>query len=214
MGFNAADWDLLKEGLLATLSMTFWSLALALPLGLALGLVRYLRIPFVSEALGLVIDGIRIMPLILYLVLMFLILPLDPVGRAIFTLATFNAANIAEVIRGGLMSVPEKEHQAARSLGLSPWQAFQHVVLPQVVARMIPALINQASVVVKDTTLVSMGVLELTKAIQILNMRHVSDTMGYMLLIGIVYFALSYGICALGKRVEVALTQRQTLRPT
>jgi putative glutamine transport system permease protein len=197
---SEADWMLLAQGLMATLRISFISLLLALPIGCALGFFRYLNVPVCSALVGVCIDGIRIIPLILYLVLMFLVLPFDPEIRAIFTLATFNGANIAEIIRGGLRSIPEAQWQSAKQLGLSRQQILFSVVLPQVLQKMLPALVNQASVIIKDSTLVSMGVLEMTKAIQILNMRHIESTMACLILTGGVYFILSALLCELSTR--------------
>jgi His/Glu/Gln/Arg/opine family amino acid ABC transporter permease subunit len=197
---SEADWALLVQGLMATCKISLISLLIAVPLGCLLGFARYANLPVLSSLVGWVIDGIRIVPLILYLVLMFLVLPFDPEIRAIFTLATFNGANIAEIIRGGLRAIPDSQWQTAKQLGLSSKQTLFSVVLPQVFQKMLPALVNQASVIIKDSTLVSMGVLEMTKAIQILNMRHIESTMACLILTGGVYFILSALLCELTNR--------------
>lgn len=204
---SQADWSLLFQGLIATFKISLISLLIAVPLGCVLGFVRYANLPVLSSIVGYGIDGIRIVPLILYLVLMFLVLPFDPEIRAIFTLATFNGANIAEIIRGGLRSIPDSQWQTAKKLGLSGQQTLFSIVLPQVFQKMLPALVNQASVIIKDSTLVSMGVLEMTKAIQILNMRHIESTMACLILTGGVYFLLSALLCELANRWDFSPKQ-------
>lgn len=202
MELNSGDWLLLLKGLSMTLMITAWTLLISLPLGIVLGVLRYLKIPILSNAIGILIEAIRAIPLVLYLVIVFLVLPMDAEIRAVLTLSTFNAMYIAEIVRGGLQSIDPKELQAARVLGLSLFQRIWHIALPQALRRMIPSLVNQISVVIKDTTLVSIGLLELTKAIQILNTRHFSITVEFMLLIAATYFILCYSVCLLGQYLE------------
>jgi putative glutamine transport system permease protein len=207
---SEADLGMLWQGLQMTLAVTAWTLAIALPLGILLGVVRFLQLPVLSAAVGGCIDAIRSVPLVLFVVIIFLVLPMEAFSRAVFTLATFNAMYIAEIVRGGLLSVDRREMQAAEVLGLTLFQRIWKIALPQALTAMVPALINQASVVIKDTTLVSVGLLELTKAVQILNMRHVADTAWCLLLVAGVYFCFSYGICCLGQWVESRLRTRGT----
>lgn len=208
LAISPEDWELLYRGLSMTLIITGWTLAVSLPLGILLGVLRFLKVPVLSYAIGCLIEIIRAIPLVLYLVIIFLVLPMNAEFRAVFTLSTFNACYIAEVVRGGLQSISAGELQAAKVLGLNLPQRVWHIALPQALQRMIPSLVNQVSVIIKDTTLVSIGILELTKAIQILNLRHFSTTVECMILIALIYFVLCYSVCLLGQWLERRLNYR------
>jgi polar amino acid transport system permease protein len=155
----------------------------------------------------LYVDGIRSMPLVLYLVLIFTILPVPPFQRAVFALATFNAAFIAEIIRSAIQSLDKNQFRAAYLLGLSDTQVFLQVALPQSMARMVPAFINQLNTLLKDTSLVSMGALELAKAGEILMERAWDDAFKVILILGAIYFIVCLGLSILGQFLE------KTLRP-
>ena len=110
------------------------------------------------------VDTIRSMPLVLYLVLVFAILPVPPFERAVFALATFNGAFVAEILRSAIESLDKNQMKAALVLGMREYQVLFFVALPQALARMMPALINQLNTLLKETSLVSLGLLELAKA--------------------------------------------------
>ncbi len=94
--------------------------------------------------------------------------PNDPFFWAIVTLTLLYSAYVSEVYRAGIESVHPSQAAAARSLGLSHWQALRHVVLPQAVRRVVPPLLNDFIGLQKDTVLVSfIGVVEIFRTAQI-----------------------------------------------
>ena len=196
------DWLLLVRAIGTTLQIALWTLLIALPLGATLGVLRYLKLEIISNAVALVVDGIRAIPLVFYVVAIFLIVPAPPMVQAILALATHTAAAVCEIFRGGLQSVDAGQMQTAQVLGLGLRDRLLHVALPQASRRMLPALINQASVVVKDTTLVSIGVIELTKAVQILNMRHLSLSIEFMIMVAVFYFVICQSLTVTGGWLE------------
>jgi polar amino acid transport system permease protein len=95
-------------------------------------------------------------------------LPNDPFFWAVVTLTLLYSAYVSEVYRAGIESVHPSQDAAARSLGLSRWQALRYVVLPQAVRRVIPPLLNDFIGLQKDTVLVSfIGVVEIFRTAQI-----------------------------------------------
>mgnify|MGYP002403378498 CR=1 FL=1 len=165
-------------GFLLNLFLAGCSIILCYPLGLLLALGRRSRLPLLRVASTVYIELVRGAPL--FVLLLFAHVALGffvPTGfspstptRAIVVFTAFTAAYMAEIIRGGLQSVPKGQYEAARALGLSPGRQTFLVVLPQAVRNVIPAQIGQLISLFKDTTLagVAMGlfdVLEVSQAI-------------------------------------------------
>lgn len=149
-------------GMLLTAIIAAWTIATALPLGLLLALARRSELPLVAAIAGGFIDIVRSLPLVGILFLAIVLFPLfvppgvetDKLLRALLAFTVFNAANLAEVFRGGLQAVPTGHIEAGRSLGLTPWRVTQRIVVPQAVAVSLPGVVNVCIAVVKETTIV------------------------------------------------------------
>ena len=161
-----SDWG----GLLLTLLMASFAMALSFPLGVLLALGRRSELPLLRWGSVAYIEFIRGAPLITLLfvgqnILGFLLpsgLNPDRVWRAAWVLTFFAAAYLAEAIRAGLAGVPRGQLEAARSLGLSMPLALIHVVIPQALRISLPALMGQFIALLQDTTLLSLiGLLDL-----------------------------------------------------
>lgn len=205
---NIADWDLILEGLQMTLVISFWTAVFSLPLGVILGVMRASKIKIFSVPAALYIELIRSMPLVLYIVMIFLIMSFSAEVRGVFTLASFTAAYIAEIVRGGLNSIDTNQIKAAYSLGMKRHQILYRIAIPQALIHMIPALINQFNVVIKDTSLVSIGLLELTKVGKILSVRRTTLSMEIILMIAAIYFVICYGLSIFGHFLENKYSER------
>ena len=157
-------------GLLVTLVLGCTGIALAFPLGIVLALGRRSNLPVISMMCTLFIEFIRGVPLITLLFFGMVMLPLflpegidmDGLARVLVAVTLFQAAYMAEVIRGGLQAIPQGQYEAARSIGLSYWQMNRKVVLPQAIRISIPSIVNTSIGLFKDTTLVIIvGLLDL-----------------------------------------------------
>ncbi|MFQ6538191.1 MULTISPECIES: amino acid ABC transporter permease [Aphanothece] len=162
----SAEWG----GLLLTLLQASFAILLCFPLGVMLALGRRSDLPLLRWGSVLYIEFIRGAPLITLLflgqnILGFLLpggLAPERVWRAAWVLTCFAAAYLAEAVRSGLAAVPRGQLEAARSLGLGPLQALQHVVLPQALRVALPVMVSQFISLLQDTTLLSLiGLLEL-----------------------------------------------------
>lgn len=202
------DFSLIFDGLKITLIIAFWTAVFALPFGILLGVMRSSRIKLFRWPAALYIELIRSLPLVLYMVMIFLTMSFGAESRGVFTLASFTAAYIAEIVRGGLKSVDKNQLRAAYSLGMKTPQVLMKIAIPQAVTRMIPALVNQFNVVIKDTSLVSIGLLELTKAGKILSERKPMYSMEIILLIAVIYFVICYGLSIFGQYLERRYAER------
>lgn len=204
-GLTQADGLLLMKGITMTLWLTVIGSCFTLVLGIALAMMRLLMPPPFNWIGQWYVDIMRSVPLVLYLVLIFVLLPVPPFERALFALATFNGAFVAEIVRSAVLSLNEAQLRSALALGLNPVQVFLYVALPQALARMIPALINQFNTLLKDTSLVSMGLLELSKASNILIERSWDQAFHVILLVSVVYFTLCLLLSIGGQWIEGAL---------
>jgi general L-amino acid transport system permease protein len=149
-------------GLSLTLLITLCGMVASLPLGILLALGRRSRWPLVKALSVIFIEFWRGVPLITVLFMASVMLPLflpenvtvDKLARALIAVALFSSAYMAEVVRGGLQSIPRGQYEAARALGLGSFRTMTLVVLPQALANVIPAIVNTFTALLKETTLV------------------------------------------------------------
>lgn len=152
---------LLLWGLVGTLKVTAAALALGLPLGLTVALLRLSRARAVSLPAGVFVEFFRSTPPLVQLFWCFFALPIligvriDSFQAAVMTLSLQSSAFFAEVFRGGIVSVERGQWEAARAVGMTYSQLMRRIVLPQAVKRMIPAFLERAIELMKTTTLVA-----------------------------------------------------------
>jgi polar amino acid transport system permease protein len=152
---------LLLEGLMGTFRVFLASLAIGLPSGVLLALMRLSRHPAIAVPTGGLIEVLRATPNLVLLFWVFFALPIlvniviDPYEAAVITLSLSAAAFSAEAVRGGIASIERGQWDAARALAMSPGQVMRRVVLPQAIKRMLPALFERGVELLKATTLVS-----------------------------------------------------------
>ena len=149
-------------GLPITLMLAVYGTFLAFPLGVLLALGRRSRLPIIRSVSIAYIELVRGVPLITVLfmasIMFALFLPegvsFDKLLRAQVAIVLFNAAYIAEVVRGGLQALPRGQYEAADALGLGYWKTHLLVILPQALRITIPAQVNSFIDNFKDTSLV------------------------------------------------------------
>lgn len=159
-GVGWDDWG----GLHLAVAAAVAGIALAFPLGLLLALGRRSSLPGVRLVSIVYIEVFRAVPLVAllfmgrYMVGFLFPTTVDPPSqlvRAIIAITLFEAAYIAEIVRGGLQSVPVGQVEAAQAVGLSPVRVLRLVVLPQALRAVIPAMVGQFISLFKDTSLLS-----------------------------------------------------------
>jgi general L-amino acid transport system permease protein len=149
------------EGLRLNLLAAPIAIVLAFPIGLGLALARRSSFPALRVISTGYIELIRGVPLISLLLMgQFFIgfflnttTPLSSITRAVTVLTLFTSAYIAEIVRGGLQSVPKGQVEAGQSVGLSPFAITRRIVLPQALRNVIPPMVGQFIALTKDTTL-------------------------------------------------------------
>ena len=202
-------------GLLLTIMLTLVGTVVSFPIGIALALGRRSDLPVVKIASTIYIELVRGVPLITVLFMAQLLLPLvNPslaempnVFRAMIAITLFNAAYLAENIRGGLQSIPSGQQEAAKALGLNGLQITLFITLPQALRAVLPALVGMVISLFKDTSLVAIvGLLDLTGMAQ--NVVTQTEFIGLrretLLFITLLYFGVSYVIAAVSRRIELS----------
>ncbi|MCF0252790.1 MAG: amino acid ABC transporter permease [Duodenibacillus sp.] len=150
-------------GLPLTVILTLLGMTASAPVGILLALGRRSKMPVVRLLSTGYIEVVRGVPLITVLFVASFIFPLllpqgvrfDPFWRVAGGIILFQAAYMAETVRGGLQTVPRGQYLAADSLGLRPWQTYCHVILPQALVAVIPAFVNSLLSTFMDTSLVT-----------------------------------------------------------
>ena len=128
--------------------------------------------------------------------------------RAVLALTLGYAAFLAEVFRAGLLSVPEGQIEAAQALGLSDWQRFRLIVLPQALRTILPPLGNDFVAMVKDSSLVSvLGVLDVTQLGKVTAAGNFRYFETYNV-VALIYLTLTIGLSLLLRRLEARLRAR------
>jgi general L-amino acid transport system permease protein len=149
-------------GFLVTMVVAVTGIVVSLPLGILLALGRRSELPVVRFLSIVFIEFWRGVPVVTVLFFATYMLPLflpagvniDNLLRALIGVALFSAAYMAEVVRGGLQSIPRGQYEAANALGLGYWRTMSAVILPQALGLVVPGIVNNFIGLFKDTTLV------------------------------------------------------------
>lgn len=197
---------LFLQGALVTLFVSTLSFALASPLGIALAVLRLYAGGTARALSAAYIELLRGTPLLLQLYVLYFgvadIVRLSPLAAAVLGLSFNYAAYEAEVYRAALSSIPAGQTEAARALGMSRFQALRHVVFPQALRTALPAVTNDFVALLKDSSLISViTVVELTKRMTILAVE-LRDWITPGLMCAGLYFAMSFPLARLARRIE------------
>lgn len=200
--------SLLVDGLGATLRAAVVAAPMALALGVALAVwrmaeTRWIRLPAVS-----IIELFRGLPVALMMLFGVLALSLNFFQAVVFGLVVYNMAIFAEIFRAGIVSLPKGQSEAAYAIGLSKAQTLFTVLMPQAVRRMLPAIISQLVVLLKDSSLgFIIGYAELLRRVR-LNRDFFGDE--YMFALFFVGAAIYIAINVTLSRTAVWLERRGT----
>lgn len=197
------DWAFVVEitptllaGLKLTLLITLLSAIVAAVLGLALAIARRSSNRFISRPVGAMVQFVRGTPLLVQLYFIFYVLPdagilLPPLLAGVIGMGLHYATYTAEVYRAGIETVPKGQWEAARAANLTMRQTWVHVIIPQAVPPMIPALANYLIAMFKETPLLSaITVLELmnqAKSVANSSYRYVEP----MTMVGVLFLMIS-----------------------
>ena len=199
-------WAFLAKGLLGTLASAAMAGVIALALGLMLMMGRLARLRLVRCPSIAVIEFLRGTPTLLLIYVCFLVLPQAGIKLSTYWMLTLpvglsTAAVVAEVYRAGVLAVPRGQTDAARSLGMTEVQSFFYIVFPQALRYIVPALVAQQVIVVKDTTfgyVVTYGELMQNAKVLIANYHALVPV---YLVVAVLYCLVNYAISRASKRL-------------
>jgi polar amino acid transport system permease protein len=212
------DWsfafDILPEMLYAflrfSLVATVLGILLAAVLGLAFAIVRRARVPVLAPLTTAFIDFVRSTPLLVQLFFLFFVLPeagitLPPLTTGVIGLGVHYACYLAEVYRAGIESVPKGQWEAATALSLPPRLQWQHVILPQAIRNVLPALGNYAISMFKETPFLALitvpEMVQRAQAIGSISFRYLEP----ITLAGLIFLAASYPTAIALRKLEIRL---------
>ena len=203
----------LLEGLWVTLRISLIAVVLSVPLGILFGMFMTLNNP-VSKAISRVyLEIIRIMP---QLVLLFIAyfgvtrafgLNLSAEVSAIIVFILWGTAEMGDLVRGALISIPRHQYESAAALGMTKVQTFIHIIVPQTLRRLLPLTINLTTRMIKTTSLVVLiGITEVLKVgKQIIDANRFDYPTAALWVYGVIfllYFLACWPISTLAKKLE------------
>ena len=207
-------------GLSLTFIVAFFALIFCFPIGLFLALgrrsklvaVRYVSIGFIEFWRGVPLITVLFMSAVIFPLFLPSGVYIDTLVRAIFAIALFEAAYIAEVIRGGLQALPKGQYEAARSLGMGYWKSNYLIILPQALKIVIPGIANTFLALVKDTPLIFVvGLLEIVGMTNLAktNPKWLGLAMEGYIFAGLIFFLICYVMSKYSQSLEKKLSSER-----
>lgn len=195
-----------------TLKAAALSIVIALPLGAALGIGRLSEHWWVRAPAGAVVEFFRAIPVLLLMLFANQVYAsytdLDSEIRPLYAVVTglvlYNASVIAEVVRAGILSLPRGQTDAAKAIGMRKSQLMTFVLLPQAVTAMLPALVSQLVVIVKDTALggAMVNYPELLRAVSRISANYGANTIAAFTVVALVFIAVNFALTSFAKWLE------------
>jgi len=203
------------KGLWMTVAVSGLGLIFSTVLGFLLGILRSRNNRFMKWPIGLYVSVIRGRPFVVQIFIIFFIFPdwgiqLDAFSAAVLALTILGTAFICEIVAGGITAVPRGQWEAAASSGLNLVQQLRFVIMPQAMQTILPPLVGQYVLLIKDSSVVSViGVTELTRVGWSTVVRIPEGLMVFSL-VGSLYFVISYPLIRLSNSLERKMAVQQT----
>ena len=211
--FKGKNFARLMGGMWTALKISLVSIAISMVLGLLLGMLVSRKNRVLRGVMRCYLEFIHIMP---QMVLLFLVFfgtskafgwNLSGELSSVIVFSLWGTAEMSDLVRGAVTSVPKIQYESAMALGMTPAQVNRYVILPQAVRRLIPQSINLITRMIKTTSLVLMvGVVEILKvAQQIIEANRKASpnaAFGVYLTVFLLYFLLCWPVSLLAKRLE------------
>lgn len=211
--FKGKNFIRLLGGLGVALKISLIAVLISIPLGILLGAVMTWKNPITKAILRIYLEIIRIMPQMVLLFIVFfgttraLGWNLSGEVSAVIVFTLWGTAEMSDLVRGALISIPRHQYESSEALGLSRAQTYLYIIIPQAVRRLIPLSINLITRMIKTTSLILMiGVVEVLKvAQQIIEANRMSSpnaAFGVYLAVFLMYFLACWPISLLAGYLE------------
>lgn len=201
------------DGMGTALFISLTAVALSLPLGVIFGAIMTVKNPVINFLCKFYLEFIRIMPQLVLLFIVFFgstrAFRLDVPGElaAIIVFTLWGTAEMGDLVRGALISIPRHQYESAEALGFTRVDTYRYIIIPQTIKRLLPLSINLVTRMIKTTSLVLMiGVTEVLKtAQQIIEVYRLSSpnaAFGIYLFVLLLYFVACWPISLLARYFE------------
>ncbi len=226
---DGSRWTWLLDGLKNTLIITFFSLLIGIALGVVIAAVRstydkngpsmalhkgagYYVLKFFNALCHIYLTVIRGTPMVVQLLIMYFIIFASSRNALMVAIIAFginSGAYVAEILRGGIMSIDNGQFEAGRSLGFNYLQTMIYIIIPQVFKSVLPTLCNEFIVLLKETSIAGyVGIMDLTKAGDLIRGRTFSAFMP-LIVVALIYLVLVMILTALVNRLERRLRRNE-----
>lgn len=214
-------WMRIGQATLATLEAFGLAAVLSLALGMILAVGRLAHQKWISVPVGLLTELLRAVPVLILMMIMYYGLPslgvrfVTPFLAVVVALTLYNGSVLAEVFRAGVQSLPRGQNEAGLSIGLGRGQVMRHILMPQAIRAMLPLIIAQLVVVLKDTAL---GFIVTYDELLKLAKSFGSDTLNgapiipSTIVVGVIYISLCLMLSGIAKWVESRTRRKTTAR--
>ncbi|WP_026887081.1 amino acid ABC transporter permease [Clostridium beijerinckii] len=211
--FQANNIKRLFEGLFVTAEIAFISIIIGSILGILIGLSRTTKSKAILFINRVYLEAFRIIPTLVWLFVFYfgvttaLNINLSGEVVSVIVFSLWGAAEMGDIVRGSLQSLPKHQIESGKALGLNYYQIYRYVLMPQAIRRMIPGTINLATRMIKTTSLVVLiGVIDVVKMGQqiIESSRFQFPTASFWIygFIFFLYFIICYPLSKISKRLE------------
>ncbi len=190
-----------------TIAVSGLSLAAGTLIGFVWGILRAKPVRLLKPLLGAWVDIIRGTPFLVQVFTIFFILPeigihLEAFPAAVIALTNLSACFICEIVAAGIAAVPGGQREAAVASGLNWFQQLRHIILPQAMRMILPPLVGQYVLLIKDSSVVSaIGVIDVTR-VGWLTVQRIPQGLLVFGLVGVLYFVICYPLILLSNRLE------------
>lgn len=208
------DWVFILKGFGLTIFMCLNAIAFGALLGLIIGIMRTSKVKIINYFAWVYIYVVRGTPLLMQLFLVYYGLPLilgysiPAYPTALIGLVIYASAYLAEIVKAGIQAVARGQTEAAKALGMTPFQRFRYIVFPQALKIIIPSATGFFIALVKDSSLISaIGFMELTRSAKMVIARTFQPFTVYFI-VAVLYFLTCYLLSKVSRQIEWRLNNQ------
>ncbi|MEK4283065.1 MULTISPECIES: amino acid ABC transporter permease [Ureibacillus] len=211
--FEGINFLRLLEGLFHTLKIAVIAIIISIVLGTIIGIIRTTKNKFLQFLFKIYLELFRIIPILVWLFVIYYIVPVnfnvelsaEVVALIVFSL--WGTAELSDIVRGAIVSLPKHQVESSLALGLSKVQMYRYVLVPQAAKRSIPPTINLITRIIKTTALLTMiGVVEVIKVgqqiIQFYNAEYPTVSFWIYGIIFFLYFCICFPLSRISRKLE------------
>ncbi|MCZ4511278.1 amino acid ABC transporter permease [Streptomyces sp. ActVer] len=205
----------LWPGLKNTLKAAALAMVIALPLGAVLGIGRLSEHAWVRVPAGVVVEFFRAIPVLVLMIFGLALfseytnVPADdrPMYAVVTGLVLYNSSVLAEIVRAGILSLPRGQSEAALAVGLRKNQVMRFILLPQAVTAMLPAIVSQLVVIVKDTAIggAVLNFPDLMAAVSPMSAYYGANVIASFTIVAVIYIVINFALTSFASWLEARL---------